>query len=104
VRGAAWERLQSLAPASKELQAARFLVMSLKDKVKETVHVGRSILKDGVDFPSVYEKLILQSIKGGYRDAALDLAKIACQKWPDKRKTFTYGFDPKDLTGTELVS
>lgn len=97
-------RLQSLAPASKEFQAASFLVMSLKEQVKEAIHVGRTLLKDGIEFPSVYEKLIIQSIKGGYRDAAMDLAKIASQKWPDKRQTFLYGFDPNELKGTELAS
>ena len=97
-------RLRSIAPASKEMQAAEFLSLNLSADLKKSIEQGESILKKGVDFPCVYEKLILQSIQNGDRDAALKLAKKACEKWPEKKNAFTHGFDPKEIRGTDLAS
>ncbi len=96
-------RMQALAPTSKEFLAAQYLAIGPKVDVKDAIHQGRSVLKEGVEFPSVYERLILQSIQGGYKDAAFELAKFAIQKWPNKRNNFTHGFDPAELTAELLA-
>ncbi len=90
-------RLQNLAPGSKEVVAAQFLTLDASVNVRDVVNRGRGVLKDGIEHPSVYEKLINCSIKAGYRDSALELANEARKKWPEKSKYFLQGFSPEEL-------
>jgi CheY-like chemotaxis protein len=90
-------RLQKVAPGSSEASAANFLTLDPAMTVQDVVNKGRSILKDGVEHASVYEKLIIFSIQAGYRDAALELANIASKKWPDRTKYFIRGFSAEEL-------
>jgi len=90
-------RLQKVAPGSSEVSAAKFLTLDPEMNAKDVVNKGRSILKDGVENPRVYEKLIIFSIRAGYRDAALELANIARKKWPERTKYFIRGFSAEEL-------
>jgi hypothetical protein len=90
-------RLGKVAPGSKEHLAAQFLTLDPSMDMKDVVFRGRAALKDGVEHPAVYEKLINCSILAGYKDAALELADQARRKWPEREKYFLKGISVEDL-------
>ncbi len=90
-------RLGKVAPGSKEHLAAQFLTLDPSMDMKDVVFRGRAALKDGVEHPAVYEKLINCSILAGYKDAALELADQARRKWPEREKYFLKGISAEDL-------
>ena len=95
-------RLQKIAPGSREVLAAQFLTLDRSVDVKDVVNRGRGILKDGVDHPGVYEKLIIVSIRAGYKENALELADYARKRWPDKARYFLRGFTSAELKAIGL--
>ncbi|NDG84189.1 MAG: response regulator [Proteobacteria bacterium] len=95
-------RLQKIAPGSQEVLAAQFLTLDQAIDVKDVVNRGRGILRDGVENPSVYEKLIIASIKAGYKDKALELADFARKRWPERARYFLRGFTPAELKAIGL--
>jgi CheY-like chemotaxis protein len=89
-------RLSKVAPGSKELLAAQFLTLDPSISMKDVVFRGRATLKDGVEHPAVYEKLINSSLLAGYQDAAFELADHARKKWPERARYFIKGFSEAD--------
>jgi tetratricopeptide (TPR) repeat protein len=85
-------RLSKLAPGSPEHKAAQFLMNSIDGDKKEMMNLGRTLIREGIQVPSVYEHLILLNITGGFIEKAVELASEAIGKWPNKTKNFTYGF------------
>jgi CheY-like chemotaxis protein len=83
-------RLGKLAPDSEDYLISNFLISTLYDDLNASIQMGRKLLRDGVESPAVYEKLIAQSIKGEYVDAAEELFLTGCKKWPDRTGDFTY--------------
>lgn len=84
------ERLEKISPGSPEFRAGQFIISTLESDVGLSIHLGRSCIKEGVEFPSVYEKLIAQSVKAGYKDSAEELFQKAIEKWPNLRNSFEY--------------
>ena len=95
-------RLQKISPGSQEVIAAQFLTLDQGMDVKDVVNRGRGVLKEGVEHPSVYEKLIIASIKAGYKDKAIELADYARKRWPERAKYFLRGFTPAELKAMGL--
>ncbi len=96
-------RLLKTSPGSKEAMAAQFLTLDTSMNVKDIVHRGRGALRDGVEHPAVYEKLINCSLLAGYRDAALELADTARKKWPERSKYFLLGFTKEELKSLGIL-
>jgi len=67
------------------------------------VNRGKTLVNDGIEHPAVYEKLIMNSIKAGYKDAALEYAKKAMSKWPDRAKYFLRGFSAEELKSIGII-
>ncbi len=82
------ERISLISPGSLDSWASRFLVSTLMDSLVDSIQLGRSAIKAGVAVPSVYEKLIIQSMKAGHTDAAEDLFQSALRQWPNQFKNF----------------
>jgi tetratricopeptide (TPR) repeat protein len=96
-------RLKTSDPGSKELIAAQFLTIDKSASPVDVVNKGRSVIRDGVEFPSVYQKLISNSLMAGYKDSALELAAHAIKKWPDKSNLFTVGFSEEELKSIGIL-
>jgi len=85
-------RLAKLAGGSPEHKAALFLMNSIDGERLEMINLGRNLIREGIQIPSVYEHLILLHIGGGFIEKAVEFAYDAIGKWPDKKKNFVYGF------------
>ena len=84
------ERMGKIAFECKDYLISNFLISTLQDDLKGSIQMGRNLLSGGLETPTVYEKLIIQSIKGEYVDAADEHFREACKKWPEKEGDFTY--------------
>lgn len=93
------KRLKYAGHSGPELATAQFITLDPTTKPLDVVNQGRSLVNDGIEHPTVYSKLIENSIKAGYKESALEFAKKAMIKWPDRAKTFL-----KDFTAEELKS
>ena len=97
-------RLLKVAPGSKEAIAAQFLTLDDSINMKDVVFRGRGVVKDGVEHPAVYEKLIISSINAGYKDSAVELANFAIKRWPERAKYFLRGFSPEEVKAFGLLA
>jgi CheY-like chemotaxis protein len=106
------KRIIQMAPGSNDVWAAQFLVSTLSNDRIASIQLGRDAIRRGISIPSVYEKLILQSVRGGYCDEAQELFETACKKWPDKIDSFNFALvsekeafsDPSDQTATGMTN
>jgi hypothetical protein len=73
-----------------DIKASKFLVSSLNEDPKVAIHIGRTLIQNGLEVPSVHEKMIELSVREGHADAAEKLHREACERWPDQEEDFTY--------------
>jgi CheY-like chemotaxis protein len=87
------ERLRTLAPASKDFQISKFLISTLQDDLIGSIQQGRNLIREGIETPAVYEKLIAQSKTGQYHEEVENLLEVASKKWPDRIPDFIFARD-----------
>ena len=81
-------KIEAIAPESPHFWASRFLVSTLAGSLLDSVQLGRDAIQRGCAIPSVYEKLIFQSMRAGHVEAAERLFFEASSKWPEQRLKF----------------
>ena len=82
------DRLYVLAPGGQDYRIAKFLVSTLGGPREASIQMGQNLITEGVDFPSVHEKLIALCTAGGYHENAENLLSIAINRWPLKKTNF----------------
>ena len=97
------KRLKHASNSGPEIATAQFITLEESMSPLEVVNRGRSLVKDGIEHPAVYEKLINNSLKAGFKDSALELAKKAMNKWPERSKYFLRGFTSEELKSIGII-
>ncbi|MBC7397500.1 MAG: response regulator [Bdellovibrionales bacterium] len=90
-------RLHAVAPGSHEYLAGKFLISSQELDLEQAIKLGRDTVRASVEIASVHEKLIQLCVRGGYREAADELYRFACSRWPEKQGNFIYALESQKL-------
>jgi CheY-like chemotaxis protein len=83
-------RMGKVSTTSADYLISRFLISTLFDDLLGSIQMGRNLIREGHETPAVYEKLIAQSVKGEYMEAAEELYVEACKKWPNRTGDFVF--------------
>jgi CheY-like chemotaxis protein len=97
------KRLKYAGHSGPEMATAQFITLDESTTPVDVVNRGRNLINDGIEHPAVYEKLIHNSIQAGFKDSALELAKKAMTKWPERAKQFLRGFTAEELKSIGII-